>query len=178
MTTVTSTTNDSIQLLDDKLKMLRTAAFRLLRSANIRTHRPISTSVWCSSSQNVRKSVPNVDELFTKDRPPIEPLIEDPIIVKKFLVSEVDSEQMLYPEVISRDELDSLININRDVSESFATKIEFDVKGITKSTHDTFKESGLIATMCRKSLVNVDSRIRNLCWPVKLKPNKSPPLCH
>lgn len=123
--------------------MLRMGTFRLLRSANIRIHRPISTSLWCLSSQNIKNLAPNVDELFAKNRPPIEPLIEDPIIVKKFFVSEVDSEQMLYPEVISKDELDSLIKINQDVSEFFATKLEFDCKGVTNPIHDTFKESGL-----------------------------------
>lgn len=122
-------------------KMLRAGVIRLLRPVNIRSHRTISTSLWWANSQNAR--TPNVDELFAKDRRPIEALIEHPIIAKKFFVSEVDSEQMLYPEVISKDETDVLFKINQDVSEFFATQIDFDEKGITSSIHDTFRESGL-----------------------------------
>lgn len=115
----------------------------MLRATNVRTHRTIATGLWCRSAENVQKTIPNIDELFAKNRRPIEPLIEEPIIVKKFFVSEVDSEQMLYPEVISKDELDSIIKINQDVSEFFATQIDFDDKGVSASIHETFVQSGL-----------------------------------
>lgn len=87
--------------------------------------------------------MPTVDDLFGKDRRPIEPLVEDPIIVKKFFVSEVDAEQMLYPEVISRDELDDLIKLNQEISDYIETSIEFDGKGISNSVHEAFKQKGL-----------------------------------
>lgn len=123
--------------------MLRTGVFRLIRTANIRSHRPISTSLWCSNSNNERKPMPTVDDLFKKDRRPIEPLVENPIIVKKFFVSEVDAEQMLYPEVISSDELDELIKLNQMIADYIEAGIEFDGKGISNAVHEEFKRIGL-----------------------------------
>lgn len=121
--------------------MLRTHVLRILRSNN-RLCRPISTTS-IASSNNLNKTRQNIDELFGKDRHAIESLIEDPIIVKKFFVSEFDSEQMLYPEVLSKDELDRAIKINDDVSQFIDTCIQFDDKGISQSTNDIFKASGL-----------------------------------
>lgn len=122
--------------------MLRTHALRLLRS-NICTYRPISTTSWRVSAQDVNKTRPNVDELFVRNRQPIEQLIEDPIIVKKFFVSEVDNEQMLYPEVISKDELDKIKELNKYVSEYISQNVQFDGKGISQPINDTFKQMGL-----------------------------------
>lgn len=123
--------------------MLRTGVLRLIRTANIRSCRPISTSLWRTNSNNQQKPLPNVDDLFAKNRRLIEPLVEDPIIVKKFFVSEVDSEQMLYPEVISRDELDELLKHNQEVLDYIEKNIEFDGKGISNSVHEAFKRMGL-----------------------------------
>lgn len=123
--------------------MLRTGVLSLLRTAKIRPYRPISTSLWCANSNNEPKPLPTVDDLFGKVRRPIEPLVEDPIIVKKFFVSEVDSEQMLYPEVISRDELHDLIQLNQEITDYIETSIEFDGKGISNSVHEAFKQKGL-----------------------------------
>lgn len=123
--------------------MLRTGILRLIRTANICSSRSISTTLWHSTSENVRTPMPNVDDLFTKNRRPIEPLTENPIIVKKFFISEVDSEQMLYPEVISKDELNALIKQNQAVSDFFETNIQFDGKGYSNSVHESFKQMGL-----------------------------------
>lgn len=118
--------------------MLRTGILRLLRS-NIR---PISTSLrHTSASQQI--PLPNVDELFKENRRPIGPLVEEPIIVKRFFISEVDPEQMLYPEVISRDELDTAFKRTAKVFEYIETGVSFDDKGIAKSTHDAFKQMNL-----------------------------------
>lgn len=123
--------------------MLRTGMLRLLRTPNIQAYQSISISLRYTSSQNVHKSLPSVDEIFAKDRRPIQPFVEDPIIVKKFFVSEVDSEQMLYPEVISKDELDALIKHNQYVWEYFGEGIELDGKGYSSSAHEAFKQMGL-----------------------------------
>lgn len=122
--------------------MLRIPVLRLLRS-NIHLNRPISTTLWYNSAENVKKPEFSVDELFEKDRQPIERLIEDPIIVKKFFVSEVDDEQMLYPEVISKNELDKIKELNKNVSEYINGDVQFDGKGISQPINDTFKEMGL-----------------------------------
>lgn len=123
--------------------MLRTQlVLRLIRS-NVRLHRPISTTTIDVSAKNVNKSRQNVDEMFNKDRRAIEPLIEDPIVVKKFFISEVDSEQMLYPEVISKDELDRIFQINDDVAEFMDKNVQFDDKGISQSTDEALKQKGM-----------------------------------
>lgn len=123
--------------------MFRTGVFRLLRTTNIRSNRFISISSRSASSQNVHKSLPNIDEIFGKDCRPIQQLVDEPIIVKKFFVSEVDREQMHYPEVISKDEFEHLTHVNQNVSEHFEKICQFDDKGITKSVHEIFKKMGL-----------------------------------
>lgn len=118
--------------------MLRTRILRLIRT-NIRTYRPISTV----KEQNENKQLQNIDYLFKNGYRPIAPLSEYPAIVKNFFISEVDKEQMLYPEVISKDELDKLIKLNDRISEYIDTNVEFDGKGMSQSVHETFKQSGL-----------------------------------
>lgn len=118
--------------------MLRTGVLRLIRP-NIRS---ISTNLRLASG-NQKVSSSNFDELFKKDRRPIEPLLEDPIIVKKFFISQVDPEQMLYPEIISSDELNAMIQRNANVTEYIDSGISFDDKGISKSVHDAFKQMHL-----------------------------------
>lgn len=123
--------------------MLRTGVLRFLRTVNFPTYRSIPCITYRASSQNVRKPLPNVDDLFARDGQSIKPLVEDPIIAKKFFISEVDKEQMLYPEVISKDELDTIINHNQMVSEYIETSIEYDGNGISRMVHDDFKQMGL-----------------------------------
>ncbi|XP_031616512.1 complex I assembly factor ACAD9, mitochondrial-like [Contarinia nasturtii] len=123
--------------------MLRTGVFRLSRTINFHSYRPISTSLWLANTNAAQKSFPNVDDLFGKVGKPVEPLIENPIIVKKFFISEIDSEQMLYPEVLSKDELDAIRKRNENVSEYFRSSIDYDEKGISKTVHDSFKQMGI-----------------------------------
>lgn len=128
--------------INEPFNMLRSGIARLLRPT-VRVHRCISSSPWTANSKHERRPLANVDELFAKQRRPIEPLAEDPIIVKKFFVSEVDSEQMLYPEVISKDELDALLQRNQTVSDYIDKHIEFDGKGLSESAHNAFKQEKL-----------------------------------
>lgn len=124
--------------------MHRTKLIRLIHSNN--SYRPISTTAtrgYGSAKSGSRTVEQNVDELFGKKRLAIKPLIEDPIIVKKFFISEVNSEQMLYPEVISKHEFDKLNGMNKYVSDYIDTEIQFDVNGISARNHDKFKEMGL-----------------------------------
>lgn len=123
--------------------MLRTGVLRLSRTVNFRTCRTISTSLWLANSNVEQKSMANVDDLFGKIRRPIEPLVEDPIIAKKFFVSEVDSQQMLYPEVLSKDEMDAILKSKRDITAYIESSIDYDEKGISKTVHDSFKQMGL-----------------------------------
>lgn len=123
--------------------MLRTQlVLRFIRS-NVRLLRPISTTTIDVSAQNVNKSRQNVDEIFSRDRRAIEPLIEDPIVVKKFFISEIDPDQMLYPEVISKNELDRVFQINDDVAKLIDTNVQFDNKGLSQSTDEALKQKGM-----------------------------------
>lgn len=123
--------------------MQRANFLRLFRP-NTRTYRPFSISALrYGGVENGRRPVDNVDDFFEKKRYPIKPLVEHPIIAKKFFVSEISSEQMLYPEVISKHEFDKLDKINQNVSEYMQTKVQFDGNGIDASSHDEFRRMHL-----------------------------------
>lgn len=123
--------------------MLRTGVLRLSRTLNVSTYRFISTTFPLANSKMNNEKFTHIDDLFGKNRKPIEPLVEDPIIVKKSFVSEVDGEQMLYPEVLSKVELDAIIERNKNVSNYINSNSIFDEKGISKTSHDAFKEYGV-----------------------------------
>lgn len=124
--------------------MYRTKFLRRLFNSNICAYRAISTTSWCGSIGNESgKTVENVDDLFKKKRYPIEPLIENPIIVKKLFVSEVSGEQMLYPEVLSKHEFDKLNGLNKYVAEYVDTELKFDGNGISANDHEKFKQMHL-----------------------------------
>lgn len=123
--------------------MYRTKVLRLFNS-NIHSSRPIfTTPSRCGSVGNENRTVQNVDDLFKTKRYAIKPLTEHPIIVKKFFVSEISGEQMLYPEVLSKHEFDRLHGANEHVAEYVDNDIQFDGKGISASNHDKFKQLGL-----------------------------------
>lgn len=122
--------------------MYKTRLLRLFK-VSIRAHRPISTTAWRGSVENECKTVENVDNLFKKKRYAIKQLNENPIIVKKFFVSEISGEQMLYPEVLSKHEFDRLSAANEHVSEYVEKEIQFDDRGLSPTNHNTFKQMGL-----------------------------------
>lgn len=131
--------------------MHRIKFLRLFHS-NI-TYRPIATTLRYVSVRNGSSSVlENIDDLFGKKHSPVKPLIENPIIVKKFFVSEINSEQMLYPEVISKHEFDKLNDTNKYVSDYIDTELQFDGKGISVRNHDKFRQMGLYGYNVPKEL--------------------------
>ena len=117
--------------------------FLQLFNSNIRIYRPISTTIWRGNTGNKSKTLENIDDLFKKKRYPVQPLVDDPIIAKKFFVSEVSAEQMFYPEVLSKHEFDKLNGINKSVSEYVDSEIQFDGNGISEMNHEKFKQMGL-----------------------------------
>lgn len=151
---------------------------------NSRIHRPLSTIQPSTvKTENDNKQLRNIDDLFKSGNRPIIPLTEHPAIVKNFFISEVDSEQMLYPEVISKDELDKLIELNDRVSECIDTNVEFDSKGISKSTHDTFKQNGLYGYNVPKEfggsgytytemILASEAEARNVCVAIPLNAHR------
>lgn len=122
--------------------MYRTKLLRLFKFST-HAHRPISTTSRCRSAENECRTAENVDDLFKKKRYAIKPLIEHPIIVKKFFVSEVSGEQMLYPEVLSKHEFDKLRAANERVAEYVDNEIQFDHNGMSSSNHNQFQQMGL-----------------------------------
>lgn len=120
-------------------KLLRQFAF------GVHAHRPITTTSrhWCASVGDERKKVQNIDDLFKNKRYAVQPLVENPIIVKKFFVSEISGEQMLYPEILSKHEFDKVRDANEHVATYVDTEIQFDDRGIGRNNHNKFQELGL-----------------------------------
>lgn len=82
-----------------------------------------------------------IDEKLTKmGRRPFGALVEEPIIVKKFFISKVDNEQLLYPEVISKHRINELNDYRQNIQEYFDNGILFDDNGISDSMHEQFKK--------------------------------------
>lgn len=85
-----------------------------------------------------------IDELLSKEgRRPFEATVEEPIIVKKFFVSEVDNQQMMYPELIPRMKLEDLNAQAEKVFEYLINNASFDDKGFSDSMHEEFKKMNL-----------------------------------
>lgn len=84
------------------------------------------------------------DELLSKEgRRPFEARAEEPIIVKKFFVSEVDNQQMMYPEIVPRMRLEDLNAHAEKVFEYLDKNSSFDDKGFSDSMHKEFKKMSL-----------------------------------
>lgn len=85
-----------------------------------------------------------LDELLSQSgRAPITVSVDEPAIVKKFFVNQVDGQQLSFPEIISKTDLDQLRQRNKTVEEYFKNNVQFDDKGISDSTHEEFKKLNL-----------------------------------
>lgn len=85
-----------------------------------------------------------VDELLSKKgRRPFEATVEEPIIVKKFFVSEVDNQQLMYPEIVPRIKLEDLNAHAEKVCEYLDSNASFDDTGFSDSMHEEFKKLNL-----------------------------------
>lgn len=85
-----------------------------------------------------------IDELLSKEgRRPFEATVEEPIIVKKFFVSEVDNQQLMYPEIVPRMKLEDLNAHAEMVLEYLDSNVSFDDEGFSDSMHEEFKKMNL-----------------------------------
>lgn len=118
---------------------------RMLRvfCKNAQSSRLITSTPWRLEASQKSKKLENVDDLFSLKRYPVQALVEDPIIVKKFFVGEIDYDHLLFPEVLSKTELDQRIELNKNVSNLIKENAQFDEKGICKHIHDEMKRIGL-----------------------------------
>lgn len=64
------------------------------------------------------------EQLSRSGRKPFEVLLEKPIIVKNFFISELESEEIKYPEVLSKQKIDKWKMINANVSKHLIKNIK------------------------------------------------------
>lgn len=65
-----------------------------------------------------------IDEQLTRSgRKPFEVMLEKPIVVKNFFISEIESEEMKYPEVLSKQQLDEWKVKNSQIAEQLTKSI-------------------------------------------------------
>lgn len=83
------------------------------------------------------------EQISRSGRRPFEVLVEKPIIVKRFFLSEKDAEDFQYPEVMSENEADKWKHVNSQTSNFFAQCIEYDEEGISSPTYDALKRMHL-----------------------------------
>lgn len=120
------------------------------------SYRSISRTSVNTNEDSKRKNLPSrklfeeltekllLDERISQSgRRPFEVMIEKPIIVKKFFLSEVGAEDVQYPEVMTKNDADKWKEVSSQTSDYFAHGIEYDEKGISSPVYDTFKRMNL-----------------------------------
>lgn len=70
-------------------------------------------------------------------------MAENPIVVKKFFISDVNDDDIKYPDVLSKNGFDHMQNINAQISDCFTNRIEYAETGFASSVYDTFKDKKL-----------------------------------
>lgn len=105
----------------------------------VRTHRCRCRliSMGASMANENRKNLPSrelfvnlterryIDEQLTRSgRKPFEVMLEKPIVVKNFFISELESEEIKYPEVLSKQQLDEWKVTNAKIAEQLTKDIK------------------------------------------------------
>lgn len=86
----------------------------------------------------------HIDDLLSRSgHRPILACVDEPVIMKKFFVNQVDSQQLSYPEVIEETTLLKLSETNKTINEYFQKNLRFDDKGISDTVHNDFKQMNL-----------------------------------
>lgn len=83
------------------------------------------------------------DQIIRSGRRPFEIMLEKPIVVKSFFVSNLDDEDIQYPEIVSVNELDNWKKINANISKYFSQHIKNSENGFHPSVYQAFKEFNL-----------------------------------
>lgn len=86
-----------------------------------------------------------VDDLLTRTgRKPFQPLVEEPIIAKKFFNAQVDDSQMLFPEVLAPQRFETLNELRWKVDDYILDHLRFDIGGgVTQDVHTEFQQMQL-----------------------------------
>lgn len=78
-------------------------------------------------------------KMARRSRRAFESMVENPIVVKKFFISDVKDDDIKFPEVMSKNDLD----INVQLSDYFTNHIECTENGFAPSVYETFKNEKL-----------------------------------
>lgn len=70
-------------------------------------------------------------------------MVENPIVVKKFFISDVKDGDIKFPDVLSKNDFDHLKNASAQISDYFTNCIEYDGNGFSSSVYETFKDRKL-----------------------------------
>lgn len=125
--------------------------------------RPISFSS-VQLNENRRKNLPSrrlFDELTEKASldenlsrsgyKPFQAMDENPIIVKKFFISDISKENIEYPDAFTASEFEQWTAINNEITECFSKNIVYDENGFHPSVYKMFKDKGLLGYSIPKS---------------------------
>lgn len=83
------------------------------------------------------------NQMSRSGRRAFELLVENPIIVKKFFISDVNDEDIKYPEVLSKNDIVDMKNASAHISDYFTNHIEYDENGFPPSVYESFKDKKL-----------------------------------
>lgn len=70
-------------------------------------------------------------------------MIENPIVVKKFFISDVKDDDIVFPDVLSKNDFDNLKQTSAQISDHLANHIEYTENGFSSSVYQTFKDKKL-----------------------------------
>lgn len=83
------------------------------------------------------------EQLSRSGRRPFEVMVENPIVVKCFFVSNIEDEDIIYPEVVSISEIENWKKTNAKISEYFSKNIKYSGKGFSPTVYKAFKKLNL-----------------------------------
>ena len=72
-----------------------------------------------------------------------EVMVENPIVVKKFFISDVSEDDIKYPYVLSKSDFDHLKKSSAQISDNFLNRIEYKKNGFKSSAYKLFKDNKL-----------------------------------
>lgn len=71
-------------------------------------------------------------------------MVENPIVVKKFFISDAKEDDIKYPDVLSKNDFDHLNDSSAQISVFFKNHIEYEENGFSPSVYEKFKDKKLL----------------------------------
>lgn len=104
-----------------------------------------------------------MDDLIVQSgRRPIQPLVESPIIAKKFFCGLIDNEQLMYPEVLQPAEFEALNNVKWEIDDYVHEQVLFDERGVTADVHAEFRRRNMYGYNVPKQFGGLGYRVSEL----------------